>query len=572
MNSIPASQLSDVIPGVLGAGGNPLSLNAVFLTVDASIPIGTVQPFPNLTAVQNWFGALAPESIVAKAYFGTFIGSSQIPGTLYFAQFNSAAVAAYVRGGTVSGLTLAQIQALSGFLNLTIDGIPQVSTSINLGGATSFSNAAALMTAGIQSVGGRFVGTAAQTAAANVMSVTAVTSGEVSIGDIITGAGVDAGLAVVSQTGGTPGGIGTYTVSTTTGFASTAIDVAGVGVVTYDSLRAAFVVTSPTTGVNSSVSFATGTLSAGVKLTAVTGAVKSIGAAAAVPATLMNTVTTVQQNWATFMTVAEQTLSVKQAFAAWVQGTADRYAYVGQDSDVAILSPDASGSFGPIVKAAGYDGVIPVYDSSGTGVMAAFVCGIAASIDFTELNGRTTWAYRGQAGLTPQVTDATVAANLIANGYNFYGQYATANQQFQLFQPGQIAGDWLWIDPYINQIYFNSQFQLAAVTLMSALKALPYNTRGYNLIRGAFADPITQMGNFGAFVSGVVLSSAQAQEIINATGDSGAPATLFATGYYLQVSAASPQTRAGRLSPPSAFYYTDGGSIQKIDLSSIDVQ
>ena len=34
--SIPASALADVIPGVLGPGGSPLALNAVFLTSDPS--------------------------------------------------------------------------------------------------------------------------------------------------------------------------------------------------------------------------------------------------------------------------------------------------------------------------------------------------------------------------------------------------------------------------------------------------------------------------------------------------------------------------------------------------------
>ncbi len=220
-NSIPASALSSVIPGVLGTGGSPLSLNSVFLTDDESIPVGTVQPFPNLKAVQAWFGATAPESVLAQAYFGSFIGSSQIPGTLYFVQNNSAAVSAYVRGGTVSGLTLAQIQALSGFLDFSIDGIPQVSANIDLSSATSFSNAAALMTTGITNATGRFAGTAAQTAAADVMNVTATASGRLAIGDILTGAGVDAGLTVVSFGTYTPvAGTGTVIVSTDTGFAS----------------------------------------------------------------------------------------------------------------------------------------------------------------------------------------------------------------------------------------------------------------------------------------------------------------------------------------------------------------
>lgn len=70
--------------------------------------------------------------------------------------------------------------------------------------------------------------TAVQTAAAAVMSVTAVTSGALGVGATLSGTGVDSGLTIVNQltsteTDGHFGGKGTYTVSTTTGFASTTV-------------------------------------------------------------------------------------------------------------------------------------------------------------------------------------------------------------------------------------------------------------------------------------------------------------------------------------------------------------
>lgn len=75
---------------------------------------------------------------------------------------------------------------------------------------------------------GVFTGTAVQTAAAAIMSVTVVAAGVLRAGAILSGAGVDSGLTVVNQltsteTDGHFGGKGTYTVSTTTGFTSTAI-------------------------------------------------------------------------------------------------------------------------------------------------------------------------------------------------------------------------------------------------------------------------------------------------------------------------------------------------------------
>jgi len=501
MNSIPASTFVNAIPGVLGAGGNPLSLNAVFVdnSGDTSIPIGTVQAFPSLTAVQNWYGANSVQAAMAAPYFGGFIGASSLPSLLYFVQENTGAVAGYLRGGSLAALTLTQLQALSGVLTLVIDGVSTTSAAIDLAAAASFTAAAALIQTGIQA--------------------------------------------------GTP--------------ASTAT-------CTYDSLRAAFVVHSPTTGGTSSVSFATGTLSAGLKLTAALGAVKSAGAAATTPAAVMDSVVNATQNWATFTTISEPDLNTKLAYAAWVQTTQQRYAYFAWDSDVTpTTSPTASGSFGALVNASADFGVAPIWDP--TGLHAAFACGIAASLNFNQRNGSTTWAYRSQAGLIPAVTDLTTYTNLKANGYNCYAAVATANQNFQWFQPGQISGVWLWIQPYINQIFFNSQLQLALAELESNVGAIPYNRQGYTLIRQACMDPINQMLNFGGIQAGVALSAAQRQEVNTAAGANIAD-TLTNTGWYLQITPATAQVRVARTSPPITLWYTDGGSIQQISLNSIDVE
>ncbi|MEF3068041.1 DUF3383 domain-containing protein [Pandoraea apista] len=491
MNSIPASQLVSVNPGVVGTGGSPLSLNSVFLTQDASIPVGVVQPFPTAKSVEDWFGATSPEAALADVYFLGFDNSNLKPGTLFFAQYPTAPVSAYLRGGSLNGMTLAQLKALTGTLSVTMDGTVKTSSAINLSAATSFSNAATI-------IAGAFT----------------------------------AGPAV-----------------------------------TFDSQRQAFVLTSTTTGAASSMSAGSGTIAASLLLTSATGAVTSQGAIASVPASFMGAVTQVTQNWATFMTVWEPVLADKMAFAAWSNAQNQRYAYVGWDSDVTATQAGNTTAFGPQVLAANYDGVIPVYPSSDK---AAFVCGAAASIDFSQKNGRITFAYKGQSGLTPDVTDATVAANLIANGYNFYGSYATANQQFSLFQPGSMPGKWKWIDAYINQIYLNSQLQLALMTLLQNTKSLPYNAVGYGLISAACQDPINEGLNFGSIRTGIPLSAQQAASLNMAAGLP-IDQSITSQGYYLQVLPATAQVRGLRKSPPCSLWYADGGSIHKIDLASIDV-
>lgn len=497
MNSIPASALVAGQPSVVGTGGSPLSLNAIFLTQDTSVPIGTFMGFPSLQAVQNWFGANSPEAGRASKYFGSFIGADQIPGTLYFVQYNTAAASGYLRGLGLAGTALTAIQALSGTLTLTIDGVSTVSAAINLSAATSFSNAAALIQTGVQ--------------------------------------------------GGTPTNTAT---------------------VTYDSVRAAFVVTSPTAGVNSAIGFPTvDSLATGLGLTLAAGAVQSPGAAIAVPAVLMASIVNQLQNWFTFTNVAEPADNIKLAFAAWVNTQNARYKYVQSDSNVAPTEGTAAMSFGALTDT--YVGVVPIYDPTG-GDLAAFECGVTASINYQEPNGRITFAFKGQAGLTVSVTDETTAENLIGNGYNFYGQYATANQQFQFYQPGQISGAWLWDDSYTDQVLLNNDVQLSNVELLATVKSIPYNQVGYSLIRSAFAGPIATAVAFGSIVAGVDLSPAQIAEVNQAAGVK-IDSFLFSVGYFLQILDPGSTIRGQRGSPVITLWYVDGESVQKINFSSVDI-
>jgi Protein of unknown function (DUF3383) len=508
--SISANRYVSAIPNVLRTGGNPLSPNAVFVTENQSIPVGTVQGFPNVTAVENWFGPEAPESILANVYFSGYSQANSLPGILYFAQFNPGAIPGYLRGGALTGVTLTELQGLSGSLTIVIDGVSHVSEAINLASASSFTNAAALIQTGVQ--------------------------------------------------GGTP--------STT-------------ATVTYDSLRNAFVITSSTTGASSSVVYpTTDSLATGLLLTSATGAIEAPGAAAGVPASIMNGIVEAQQNWVSFLTVTDpdagaEPPTVKLEFAAWVTGASpagqERFVYVAWDSDQApAASDDATSSFGAIIEAGDYNGVHVVWDQT-AGQKAAFVCGTTASLDTTETNGRITYDYKSQAGLVADVTSDTIAENLEANGYNFYGDAANSTNTWLFYQPGSVSGAWLWLDEYVDQILMNADFQTALIALLTSVKSIPYNNTGYALLRSACLPVIAKYLNFGAIQAGVELSQTQAQEVNTAAGVVIAP-TLESLGWYLQILPASAQTRGNRTSPPMTFWYTDGGSVQQITLASIDVQ
>lgn len=107
------------------------------------------------------------------------------------------------------------------------------------------------------------------------------------------------------------------------------------------------------------------------------------------------------------------------------------------------------------------------------------------------------------------MTDQQIAANLLANGYSFYGNYATANDDFNFLYDGRMTGKWKWLDTFVDQVYLNSQFQLAMLSLLTSVKSIPYNESGYSLIRAAMIDPIEAALDFGSVRKGIALSASQ---------------------------------------------------------------
>jgi hypothetical protein len=567
--AIPASQLVAVNPGVITAAGAAADLLGLFLTESTRVPIGAVNSFPTQSAVAAYFGGNSAEAAKAAVYFLGFDNSALKPAAMLFAQCPYAGpVAAYLRGGNISGLTLTQLQAISGVITLTIDGHPFTSGNINLSGATSFSDAAAT----IQTALGASDATVTGSIAATTLTVSAVGAGALAVGQVISGSGITVGTRITALGSGS-GGTGTYTVAPSQSASSTSITAGAVGV-SFDSQSGAFVITAGTPDDTGSITFASGSAAAGLMLTSATGAVLSQGAdqvgSDVTPAEFMDGIVDVTTNWATLVTVFAPITADKVAFADWVNAQNNRFVYAMWDTDITATESNDSASAGAQIIAKGDSGTIPIYEPSDLN-HAAFVAGYFASIDFTQPNGRVTLAYRKQQGLTVGVTNQTTAAQLLLNGYNFYGEYSTSNADFNLFQNGSITGPFAWADSYANQIWLNAQLQLALLTLLQQTFSIPYNQEGYNLIAAAAADPINAALAFGAIRAGVTLSQAEIAEVNNAAGLDVAT-TLQNRGWYLQIKDADPSVRIARGSPPITFWYMDGQSVQKITLDSVEIQ
>jgi hypothetical protein len=491
-------------------------MNGIFLDTDASIPIGTVQGFANQPAVAAWYGPSSTQAQLATNYFNGFNGATQIPSLLYFFQYNTTSVSGYMRGGSLASMSLTTLQGLSGNITVLIDGVSHASANINLASASSFTAAASLIQTGIQT--------------------------------------------------GTP--------STT-------------ATVTWDALRKAFVLTSGTTGTSSSVGFGTdSSLSPGLNFTAANGAVLSAGAVAQSPAGAMEQIATQTQNWASFSSTFDPDNgaaggSIKLQFSNWTNGEDGTIVYVGWDTDV---TPSAESNdtacFAQQVQAAEYNGTIPVWAPTATAgaQKAAFVMGSIASINFGATGGRVDFAYIGQSGLTPDVTDETTFDNLAGDGettkgnyYNCYCVAATKQQQFNFLQWGSMPGAWEWIDSYINQLYFNALMQNDLLAYRTTVKWIPYTAAGYGGVRQALQGDINQMGSFGAWTKGQTLSSQQIAEV-NAEAGANIATTLQNQGYYLQILDPPASVMQARGSPIITLWYVDGGSVHVLSINSVDVE
>lgn len=494
--TVPFSEVVTINPNVLSAGGNALDLNCLMLTTSSYAPLGTVLQFADAASVATQFGSSSTEYSAASVYFAGPTNSSKKPGALLFARFPSVAIAATVTGGSQASTTLATIKALTGTLAITVNGTLYTSSSINLSSATSFSNAATIITAAF----------------------------------------------------------------TTPPFA-----------VTYDSTVSAFIVTTTATGSSATVTYATtGTMATGLKLTAATGAVLSQGSAAVSYTAFLDSVVAVNQNWATFMTLTEPSLSLKEEIATWSATYQPRYLYIAWDTDSTALTANSTATFGNYLQANSTIGTCAVY---GTVNYAAFVAGWVASLNFTKQNARSTLCFQQQSTLSAYVTSLSDYTAVLSNGYNVYAAFGSnnpANNQ-NWMSPGSVSGKWLWADTYVNQIWLSANLQLALVNLLTSAGSIPYNKAGYSLIYSAALGPINAALNFGAIRAGVTLSASQITAIQNALGFDASP-TIQAQGFYLQVSDASAATRAARTSPPVNLYYQDGGSVQQITMASIAIQ
>lgn len=336
-------------------------------------------------------------------------------------------------------------------------------------------------------------------------------------------------------------------------------------VVTYSSVFKAFTITSGTTGADESLTvYPSGTVADALNFTAAAGAVLSAGSAAMTPAENMAAIIEKSRNFVTFMSIDQLSESDVLAFSEWANNQGVEYLHVWFDTSAQLTQTNPVGTIAAAVQAANLGANMGIY---GPAEYAAFACSVAACIDYDRTNGTITLKFKGQSGLAPLVTTASAAANLEANGMNYVGNWATRNDQFIFFAPGQMFGEYQWADVFLNAVWLNNALQVACMNGFTLAGRVPYTEEGYALIRAWCLDPINRALRSGVIEPGVTLAEVQKAQLMREAGRD-ISAELFTDGYVLQIKDPAPAVRQQRGTPEASLWYTYGGAVHKLEIAS----
>lgn len=345
----------------------------------------------------------------------------------------------------------------------------------------------------------------------------------------------------------------------------TALDAVVTGAtVTYSSLTGAFQINSPATGASETITYATGTAADLMNLTEDKGATLSQGSDVQTQTENMNAIKRESQNWVTFTTLYKADDTEHLGLAEWASAQGIDYLYVGWTDDARLLVQGSTNSIADKIDEAEYGSNNLVYDNVN---VAVFVMACAASINWERYQGTINFAFKSADGLAATVTDETTAALLNAKGVSYIGKFATRNDAFTFFYDGKMNGKYGYIDAFINTVWLKNVMQLSVMNGLTNAGRVPYNDRGYTLVRAWLQDPVNRAVNNGTIDPGVEMSESQKAQVYSEAGKD-LSTELYTKGYAILVEDAGAAVRVGRQSPNVSVYYTYGGSINRIEVAS----
>lgn len=499
--AISAGQLVSVNPRLLQPGGTDLELNGLILTKNRGILLDPfVMAFSDPASVAAFFGSNSEEYALSNVYFLGYNNSFIKPRALYFAPRVDIPLVPFLRGSKVT-TSLAELnQIISGSLTISIGSTTDTVPNLDFGTATSYSDIAVILQAGIRD---------------------------------LVGGGLEWTQATVS----------------------------------YSSQFSAYVINGGVAGDGTRISTASLDVAEALFLTETQGALASSGSKALTPSENLNKILDYTQNWVPFTTIYEADDAEHTELALWANSKGVAYLYIGWSSEIALTQQ------GNINNIATTLSTLEVGSSALCWLeakYAVFILACCASVDFDRRDGTITTAFKSQEGLAATVNTTSISLALNDKNVNFYGNYATRNDNFVFTYPGCMFGTYGYIDTYINAVWLNNALQVALMNGLGQANRVPYTRSGYSLVRSWMQDPILRGVKSGIIDGGVLLSEAQKAQVMREAGKNIIP-QLERDGYYVQVENSSASARVTRDSPTVNFWYTYGGSIHRLVVASTAV-
>lgn len=335
--------------------------------------------------------------------------------------------------------------------------------------------------------------------------------------------------------------------------------------VTYDSTTQAFTASNGVTSGTSTVGYCpASTLATAMKLTEATGSVLSQGSPSLTVAQNMVKVLNVTRNWVGLSTIydAATTSPYTEALAicSWVTSKQYRYVYVMWTQESNLLVPGNTSNIMTEIDNNQYSGVVPLY---GTQAHAGFWLGIGGSINYSQLNGSLSFAYKTQAGLAPSITTDAEYEALTEKSVNYYGQFASASQRYNLTEEGLITGIYKFVDNVYNQNWLAVTLQESSASFLASARKVSYTKKGRDQLK-VIANEVCQFGVRNAVIeAGNEFDQQQRNILIQQAGFDITP-NLTNAGYFIKVPAVDPSVRANRGPQPIYLWYSNGGSVLRL--------
>ena len=332
----------------------------------------------------------------------------------------------------------------------------------------------------------------------------------------------------------------------------------------YNSDLDAIILTTEATGVNATLTFATGTLAEPLGMTEEQAAVLSQGVDAKDAAGTMDAICAVTQNFVCFTTLAEITdPDEAAAFAAWAD-LYDEFYYINWQDDPRLASQLTieNAPIWPVVQT--YNTIVAIYAPDFTTAAAAL--SYSAGIAWDQTQGFKVLFGKSAAGIPATVTDEAVAAAMDAHKINYVGQFATRNAEFVFFNRGALGGtQYGFVDVLLGNIWLRSCIQRAVMDLFAAVNRIPYTEKGYSLISAAISGVIDAGKTNGTIDAGMNLSQAQRAQIAQEVGRDISD-ELFSKGWFLLIADPAANVRAQRGTPVMTLLYCYAGSVQRVEM------